>query len=177
MVKKYTDGNGSMTVAKLFDFVENNNTKMDIKLADIKVEIQKNRAEVVEKLANSTSELRERLIKIEAQPAHENFQQKFCPNTSEIKELKEVGSKSLKEYIFLHQEEHKTIERKLDEISDDMKNEREQFKLQTQVLIDSNEKRLDERDARQRKALITAFLAIAAVAIPAIIELILKIFG
>jgi len=106
--------NGSFNVAKLYDVLEKSELKNDIAHNEIKADMQRNRVEILDKVAD----VRERMIKIEAQPAHENFQKTFCPNTSAIRELEETGTKALKEYEDEHRMEHKELNSVLKTISD-----------------------------------------------------------
>lgn len=106
--------NGSFNIGKLFDLISENARKNDLAHDEIKVELQRNRIELFEKV----NDVKERLIKIESQPAHESFQKSFCPNTSAIKELEETGSKGLKEYEIQHQDDHKELNSVLRGISD-----------------------------------------------------------
>lgn len=172
MAKK-SNGNGTVTLARLYEILLQSELKNDAAHNEIKGELQKYRTDVVERMG----ELKERLVKIESQPAHENFQQRFCPNTTAIAELKELGSKSLREYILSHQSDHKSIGEKIDGVTEEIKDYKDKFELQMKTIVGIYEKKLDERDARARRAMWAGFLAIAAIAIPAIVEILLTIFG
>lgn len=163
------NGNGIITLSKVYDIIVQNESKNDVQHSEIKTEIQKNRTEVVEKMGD----IKERLVKIESQPAHENFQRSFCPNTKDIAELREVGSKSLKEYTLMHQSEHKAIGEQLEKIKDLLKTYTEQFEIKQKALVDVYEKRLDARDSTTRKLFWGTLIAILVFAIPIIADVLL----
>jgi len=92
-------GNGSITLAKLYDEI--------IKLrTDFMVEI---------------GAVKERLTRMEAAPQHDSFQKNFCPNTKDIAEIKEVGTQALRNFENKHEEVHHALDKKLDEMMAEIK--------------------------------------------------------
>lgn len=70
--------------------MDNFNTKLDaIKAenqkehAELRIDIQRGSDRMIEKIDSLNS----RIVKIETEPAHEKFQQVFCPNTQDIRDV------------------------------------------------------------------------------------------
>jgi seryl-tRNA(Sec) selenium transferase len=167
--KSNKNNNGKITLSQLYEAFQNFSERFENSITDIKSEIQQNRTEFTDKI----SEIKERMVKMETQPLHENFQQKFCPNTKDIAELKETGTKGLRDYIFVHQEDHKQLNEKLEKLKDQIDAIPGLFDQRAEA----RENIWEEREARQRRYFIGILLTLVAIAIPAIIDLIRMMTG
>ena len=130
MAQAKKNGNGTNALTKLFELIQGQNNKIEITLEKITLEIQRNRTEVLDKVA----EVKERLIKIESRPAHDEFQRASCPNTVAIEEIREIGTKALREYMEKHEQVHK-------DLLAELRAERQEWKQERlQMTIDSTRK-------------------------------------
>lgn len=132
---KFSNGSGSVSIEKVFNLLEQYESKNALAFNDVKIEVQRCRTELLEKI----SDMKERLVKMEAQPAHEQFQKTFCPNTR--------GIELMVKWIEKHEKWH-------DETKEENKKRQEEY-------IEALERKIDERNKEIRAFFLTALSAAA----------------
>jgi len=122
---KQMNGNGNVSLEKVFSLLEQYDGRNAISFNEVKLEVSRSKTELLERIGD----MRERLVKIETQPAHEQFQRTFCPNTKGV----ELMVKWIEKHERWHEESKteakqrqveyiKTLEGKFDERNKQIRN-------------------------------------------------------
>jgi len=126
-----------VTLPMLYDKLEDSAEQNRTEHQEIRQELSKG----LTALKDTTSQLSERLIKIENVPAHEKFQQVFCPNT---KTILETGN-WVNEHKIVHKELIQKIEdydKKIDKFLEVIREDRVNFAQERLTMQIEGNKRL-----------------------------------
>lgn len=166
-------GNNNLSIGKLLDLIEEIDSKNEQRLSEIKLEIQKTRTELLDRI----SESRERLTRLESRPTSEEFQSRFCPNTKEIELINISGGRFVREFISSHLALHNELTQQLKDIKTCLETAKKNAEKEIETISVIYENKLEERDARSRKAMYAAIAAFLAIAVPLMIETTLRLMG